>query len=59
MDGGSIITGMGNPSEVAQPEAGERLVVAVQELSLARDLAAVTAVVRLAAREMTGADGAS
>ena len=37
----------------------ERLVTAVQELSLARDLAGVQAVVRHAAREMTGADGAT
>jgi signal transduction histidine kinase len=37
----------------------ERLVVVVQELSLARDLATVTAIVRRAARELTGADGAT
>jgi signal transduction histidine kinase len=37
----------------------ERLVTAVQELSLARDLDAVTAVVRQAARDLTGADGAT
>jgi signal transduction histidine kinase len=36
-----------------------RLVIAVQELSLARDLEAITAVVRRAARELTGADGAT
>jgi signal transduction histidine kinase len=36
-----------------------RLVAAVQELSLARTLDAVMAVVRRAARELTGADGAS
>jgi signal transduction histidine kinase len=36
-----------------------RLVQAVQELSLARDLAAIMAVVRCAARELTGADGAT
>ena len=35
------------------------LVGVVQELSLARDLDAVTAVVRRAARELTGADGAT
>jgi signal transduction histidine kinase len=37
----------------------ERLVVVVQELSLARDLATVAAIVRRAARELTGADGAT
>ena len=37
----------------------ERLVAAVQELSLARDLAGIQAVVRRAARELTGADGAT
>ena len=37
----------------------ERLVTAVQELSMARDLAGVQAVVRRAARELTGADGAT
>jgi hypothetical protein len=36
-----------------------RLVTAVQELSLARDVPAIMAVVRRAARELTGADGAS
>jgi signal transduction histidine kinase/CheY-like chemotaxis protein len=35
------------------------LVKAVQELSLARDLETVTAIVRRAARELTGADGAT
>ena len=37
----------------------ERLLVAVQELSLARGLDAVQRVVRVAAREMTGCDGAT
>lgn len=37
----------------------ERLVTAVQELSLARDLETVMAIVRRAARELTGADGAT
>jgi signal transduction histidine kinase len=37
----------------------KRLVKAVQELSLARDFAAIAAVVRTAARELTGADGAT
>lgn len=36
-----------------------RLVTAVQELSLARDLPAIMGVVRRAAREVTGADGAT
>lgn len=36
-----------------------RLVTAVQELSLARDLNAVMSVVRKAARDLTGADGAT
>ncbi|HEU5397787.1 MAG TPA: response regulator, partial [Gammaproteobacteria bacterium] len=37
----------------------ERLVTVVQELSLARDLPGVQAIVRRAARELTGADGAT
>lgn len=37
----------------------ERLITAVQELSLARDLETVRAIVRHAARELTGADGAT
>lgn len=37
----------------------ERLVAIVQELSLARDLDTVMAIVRRAARELTGADGAT
>jgi len=37
----------------------ERLVLAVQQLSLARDLDTVMAIVRSAARELTGADGAT
>lgn len=40
-------------------QAMERLVTAVQELSLARDLPTVMAIVRCAARELTGADGAT
>ncbi len=39
--------------------AMERLVAVVQQLSLARDLTAVMAIVRAAARELTGADGAT
>lgn len=37
----------------------EQLIGVVQELSLARDLDAITAIVRRAARELTGADGAT
>lgn len=37
----------------------ERLVQAVQELSLARDLGSIQRVVRTTARELTGADGAT
>jgi len=37
----------------------ERLIGAVQELSLARDLAAIQRIVRATARELTGADGAT
>ncbi len=40
-------------------QAMRRLVTAVQELSLARTVDAVAAVVRRAARELTGADGAT
>jgi len=39
--------------------AMERLVAVVQELSLARNLEGITAIVRRAARELTGADGAT
>ncbi|MEW6160332.1 MAG: ATP-binding protein [Verrucomicrobiota bacterium] len=39
--------------------AMERLVAVVQELSLARDLNQIMSVVRRAARELTGADGAT
>ena len=42
-----------------QNRAMRRLVAAVQELSLARHLDAVMAIVRRAARELTGADGAT
>ncbi|MDM9384955.1 ATP-binding protein [Chlorogloeopsis sp. ULAP01] len=40
-------------------QAMERLVKVVQELSLARSLDEITAIVRIAARELTGADGAT
>src|SRR5215469_3394775 len=39
--------------------AADRLIRAVQDLALAKDLGSVTAIVRRAARELTGADGAS
>ncbi len=42
-----------------QALAKTRLVAVVQELSLARDLDTIMAVVRKAARELTGADGAT
>ena len=44
---------------VAYARSAERLVGIVQELSLARDLATVMAIVRTGARELTGADGAT
>ncbi len=52
------------PASPAEPSswyisAMERLVAAVQDLSHARDLDAVTAIVRDAARNLTGADGAT
>lgn len=40
-------------------EPGEKLINAVLELSLARNLAAVMEIVRRAARDLTGADGAT
>ena len=40
-------------------DAMEQLVTVIQELSLARDMATVMAIVRRAARALTGADGAS
>jgi signal transduction histidine kinase len=43
----------------AHNHAMKRLVAAVQELSLAHSLDAIMAVVRTAARELTGADGAT
>lgn len=47
------------PQPVFSSAASERLVTAVQELSLARDLDTVMSIVRCAARELTGADGAT
>lgn len=40
-------------------DASEKLIAAIQELSLARDLATVMSIVRRAARHLTGADGAT
>lgn len=51
---------MSNPGDLRlELAAAERLIGAIQELSLARDLATVMAIVRRAARELTGADGAT
>lgn len=50
------------PPEAVVPSGAEamaRLVIAVQDLSLARDVATVMSIVRRAAREITGADGAT
>ncbi|MBZ4191316.1 sensor histidine kinase [Niabella beijingensis] len=46
-------------TEIAPDKRLQRLVDAVQELSLARNLETVTRIVRSAARELTGADGAT
>ena len=46
-------------SSVYKPSPAERLVTAVQELSLAKDLPTVMKIVRTVARELTGADGAT
>src|SRR5689334_3740880 len=43
----------------APPAGYERLIAVVKELSLARDLPAIMAIVRRAARQLTGADGAT
>jgi signal transduction histidine kinase len=40
-------------------QAAEKLIAAIQELSLARDLATVMKIVRRSARQLTGADGAT
>jgi diguanylate cyclase (GGDEF)-like protein len=44
---------------VANYKGMERLVRAVRDLSMARDMASIQDIVRFAAREMTGADGAT
>lgn len=46
-------------SDAAQYKGMERLVTAVRDLSMARDMASIQDIVRSAAREMTGADGAT
>lgn len=46
-------------SLLAKLKAQERLVAVVRELSLARDLEMIMQIVRRAARELTGADGAT
>src|SRR6218665_719991 len=45
--------------KTASPPRFDRLVKAVQELSLARDVSRVMEIVRSVSRELTGADGAS
>ncbi len=45
--------------EIQTKSSMQRLVLAVQELSLARDMQTVMSIVRKAARELTGADGAT
>lgn len=54
-----MTSGLGKAKAMSYQQGLERLVDAVQELSLARDLDAVTAVVRRTARALTGADGAT
>jgi signal transduction histidine kinase len=50
---------LGMPDSAQYVRGMERLVVAIQELSLARDLDGVMQIVRRAARELSGADGAT
>lgn len=45
--------------DVAECSVVNRLIVAIQQLSLAKDLDGVTEIVRRTARELTGADGAT
>lgn len=47
------------PPAAPAPAATSRLIAAIQDLSLARDLGRVMEIVRRAARELTGADGAT
>ncbi len=44
-------------SDVGPPQILNRLLGVVQELSLARDLAAIMEIVRVATQELTGAEG--
>src|SRR5262245_58634352 len=54
-----MITAHYKERETTYNKGMERLVVAVQELSLARSLDEIMSVVRRVARELTGADGAT
>jgi signal transduction histidine kinase len=49
---------MGNDLR-SELDAAEKLIAAIQDLSLARDLGTVMEIVRRAARQLTGADGAT
>ena len=55
-DNAERVSGAASPSYL---RAMEHLVEVVQDLSLARDLPTVMGIVRLAARDLTGADGAT
>jgi signal transduction histidine kinase len=57
--GGSVPAPPPPTTDPAYVHGMERLVTAIQELSLARDLAAIIAIVRKAARDLTSADGAT
>lgn len=48
-----------SPSPCLDSTASGRLIAAIQELSLARDLGRITEIVRHVARQLTGADGAT
>lgn len=48
-----------NPDLRSELDAAEKLIAAIQDLSLARDLKTVMEIVRRAARQLTGADGAT
>lgn len=48
-----------SPSSGFDPTASGRLIAAIQELSLARDLGKIMEIVRRVARQLTGADGAT
>jgi len=51
--------GISHTSPEKYTEAMERLMLVIQELSLARSMEEISAIVRIAARELTGADGAT